>query len=93
MNSNSLSPVLTRKARAAATLHARPAAHLVQAIQHFDAELALVHDQVRANAKSILDILALAIQEGDWLVLEAGGADAAAALEILAGLFASGFEE
>jgi phosphotransferase system HPr (HPr) family protein len=84
--------VLTCTVRAASTLHARPAARLVQAIQDFDAELVLVRDKARADAKSILDILALSIQEGDWLEIEAAGADAGAALEVLSGLFASGFE-
>ena len=86
------SPVLTCTVRAASALHARPAARLVQAIQDFEAELALIRDQARADARSILDILALSIQEGDWLEIEAGGADADAALEVLSGLFTSGFE-
>ena len=84
--------VLTCTVRAASTLHARPAARLVQAIQDFDAELALIRDKARADAKSILDILALSIQEGDWLEIEANGPDARAALEVLSGVFTSGFE-
>jgi phosphotransferase system HPr (HPr) family protein len=79
--------------RAASTLHARPVAQLVQAVQVFDAELVLVRDAIRADAKSILDILTLSIQEGDWLEIEASGADADAALEVLARLFTSGFGE
>jgi len=86
------SPVLTCTVRAASTLHARPAACLVQAIQHFDAELVLVCDKDRANANSILEILALSIQEGDWLEIEASGTDADAALGVLSRLFTSGFE-
>ena len=89
---NAGASVLTCTVRAASTLHARPAARLVQAIQDFDAELALIRDKARADAKSILDILALSIQEGDWLEIEAGGPDARAALEVLAGVFTSGFE-
>ena len=89
---NVCSPVLTCTVRAASTLHARPAARLVQAIQNFDAELVLIRDKARADAKSILDILALSIQEGDWLDIEACGADAVAALEVLSGLFTSDFE-
>jgi len=64
----------------------------VQAIQDFDADLVLIRDTARADAKSILDILALSIQEGDWLENEACGADADAALEVLSGLFTSDFE-
>jgi phosphocarrier protein len=85
------SSVLTCTVRAVATVHARPATHLVQAIQDFDAEIVLVRDSARADAKSILDILALSIQEGDWLEIEASGADAGAVLEVLSRLFASGF--
>jgi len=90
---NAFSPVLTCTVRAASTLHARPAAYLVRAVQAFDAELVLIRDKTRADAKSILDILALSIQEGDWLEVEASGVDAGAALEVLSGFFASGCEE
>ena len=93
MNGKNTAFVRTCTLRAASTLHARPAAHLVQAVQRFDAELVLIHGKDRADAKSILDILSLSIQEGDWLEVEASGIDAAAALEVLSRLFASGFEE
>ena len=86
------SSVLTCTVRAASALHARPASRLVQAIQDFEAELVLIRDKARADAKSILDILALSIQEGDWVEVEASGVDARAALEVLSGLFTSDFE-
>jgi phosphotransferase system HPr (HPr) family protein len=88
---NPCSPLLTCTVRVASTLHARPAARLVQAIQDFDAELVLIRDKARADAKSILDILALSIQEGDRLEIEACGADADAALEVVSELFTSNF--
>jgi phosphotransferase system HPr (HPr) family protein len=91
-NDNARPLARTCSARAASTLHARPAARLVQAIQAFDAALVLIRGKARAAAKSILDILALSIQEGDWLEIVAVGADADAALEVLSGLFASDFE-
>ena len=84
--------MLTCTVRAASTLHARPAAHLVQAMRNFDAELVLIRGEARADARSILDILAFSIQDGDWLEVEASGVDAGAALEVLSRLFASGFE-
>ena len=87
------SAVRTCAVRAASTLHARPAARLVQAVQDFDAELVLIRDKARANAKSILDILSLSIQQGDRIEVEADGADADAALEVLSALFRSGFME
>ncbi|MDR0466448.1 MAG: HPr family phosphocarrier protein [Deltaproteobacteria bacterium] len=88
-SNNACSTVRTCTVRAVFTLHARPAARLVLAVQDFDAELALIRGKARADAKSILDILALSIQEGDWLEIEAGGADADAALEVLSGMFTS----
>ena len=91
-SSNICSPVLSCTVRAVSTLHARPAARLVQAIQDFDAELVLIRDKAQADAKSILDILALSIQKGDWLEIEACGPDADAALEVLSELFRSNFE-
>jgi phosphotransferase system HPr (HPr) family protein len=92
--SSKVSPSILRcTARAASALLARPAARLVRAVQDFDAELVVIRDTARADAKSILDILSLSIREGDWLEIEARGADADAALEILSGLFASGFEQ
>jgi len=93
LNKGCNKPPLTCAVRAVTTLHARPAARLVQAMQHFDADLVLVRNKTRADARSILDILALSIQEGDWIELEGSGSDAGAALEVLSSLFSSGFAD
>lgn len=67
-------------------LHARPAGALVRAAAAFAAEIFVSANGRRANAKSILDILALGAEEGAELVIDASGADAAEAADHLAEL-------
>jgi phosphotransferase system HPr (HPr) family protein len=65
-------------------LHARPAGSLVRAAAVFAAEVYVSANGRRANAKSILDVLALGAEGGTELVIEASGEDAVAAAEHLA---------
>jgi phosphotransferase system HPr (HPr) family protein len=67
-------------------LHARPAGALVRAAAAFSAEIFVSANGRRANAKSILDILALGAEGGAELVIDASGADAAEAAGHLAEL-------
>ena len=65
-------------------LHARPAGVLVRAASVFEADVFVSANGRRANAKSILDILALGAEGGVELLIDASGEDAAAAAEQLA---------
>jgi phosphotransferase system HPr (HPr) family protein len=65
-------------------LHARPAGTLVRAASAFSADVFVSANGRRANAKSILDILALGAEGGVELVIDASGDDAAEAAEHLA---------
>lgn len=65
-------------------LHARPAGALVRAAAAFAAEVFVRANGRSANAKSILDVLALGAEAGTELVIAASGEDAAAAAEHLA---------
>ena len=65
-------------------LHARPAGSLVRAAAAFAAEVYVSANGRRANAKSILDVLALGAEGGTELAIEASGEDAVAAAEHLA---------
>ena len=65
-------------------LHARPAGSLVRAAAAFAAEIFVSANGRRANAKSILDVLALGAEGGAELVIAASGDDAVAAAEHLA---------
>ena len=67
-------------------LHARPAGALVRAAATFQADVVVCVDGRRANAKSILDVLALGAEAGTELVIVASGEDAVAAAEHLASL-------
>ena len=65
-------------------LHARPAARLAQEAQHFSSDIQIQSDNGTADAKSMLDILSLAISAGCSLTLLARGDDAREALTALA---------
>jgi len=74
-------------------LHARPAAMVVRAAGEFDAEVFLIKDGVRINAKSIMGVMMLAAEFGSTIRIEAEGPDAAGAVEAVAAVFASKFGE
>ena len=67
-------------------LHARPAGAFVRAAAQFDANLTVAANGRRANAKSILEVLALGAKGGTVLILSASGDDAAEAVDHLAAL-------
>ncbi len=76
-------------------LHLRAAGVLVQAAGRFTSEITLERDGgsgQRANAKSIMSVLALAAARGTELVVEAEGSDAERAVEALCALIDRGFE-
>lgn len=74
-------------------LHARPASRLAQTAGRFVSDISIRHGDVVANAKSVLGVMTLAAGVGSSLELDATGADAAAALDALADLFARGFDD
>ena len=67
-------------------LHARPAGDFVRAAVQFPAEISVVANGKSANAKSILEILALGALGGTELVIAASGDRAAEAADHLAGI-------
>jgi phosphotransferase system HPr (HPr) family protein len=64
-------------------LHARPAAQLVRTAVGFSAQITVAVDGREANAKSLLDVLALGATAGTPLRLAASGQDADVALDAL----------
>ncbi|RMF12921.1 MAG: HPr family phosphocarrier protein [Candidatus Dadabacteria bacterium] len=71
-------------------LHARPANRVAQLANRYEAQIWLVRDGIRINAKSLLGILTLACPSGTELLVEAEGPDAAEAVAAMEVLFASG---
>jgi len=67
-------------------LHARPAGIFVQNTKGFQCSITLSKNGKQVNAKSILSVLTLGVEQGDRVVLHAEGEDAQAAVDKLATL-------
>jgi phosphocarrier protein HPr len=74
-------------------LHARAAARFVQTASRFQASIRVTRGDRTVDGKSIMGILLLAAARGTVLTIAAEGPDAAAALNELCALVASGFGE
>ena len=70
-------------------LHARPAAQFVRTAVAFTSQIAVAVNGREANAKSLLDVLALGAEGGTPLRLTARGDDAPLALDALRDLVAA----
>ena len=73
-------------------LHARPAEMLARLAMGYQAQIDLVLDGHRIDAKSILNILTLGAAHGSELFVEARGADAREAVDALTRLVESDFD-
>ena len=65
-------------------MHARPAEMFVRRAQQFQSKIAIVRDDYRIEAKSIMNLLTLGAAQGTELTLEAEGSDAQEAIDALA---------
>lgn len=74
-------------------LHARPARLLVQTAARFQSQIQVHCKQKVANAKSFVSILKLEAEQGDTIVVQAEGEDAAQAIEALTDLVQRNFDE
>lgn len=72
-------------------LHARPAARIVEVSHRFVSQIELIKGSQRVNAKSIMEIMTLAAEQGTLLIVETKGPDAADAVTALDDLFARDF--
>ena len=74
-------------------LHARPATFFIQKANTYKSSIWVECGDRRANAKSLLGVLSLAIVSGTNITLIADGPDEAEALDGLSELVNSGFTE
>ena len=74
-------------------IHARPAGKISQEAQRYQAQVILKANEMEADAKSILDILALAAPQGTELVIRTQGPDAAQAKQGVIKIFDDLFGE
>jgi len=72
-------------------LHLRPAKLLSESAQRFSCEIHVLFGDRIANAKSILELFALAAIHGSLLVFEASGQDSSEALDCLEELIVNKF--
>ncbi|MDR1389892.1 MAG: HPr family phosphocarrier protein [Treponema sp.] len=76
-----------------AGIHARPAALIVQEAKDFNCEIFLERNDDRINGKSIMGIITLGAAYGSEIKLIAEGPDEQNAVETIAHLFETKFEE
>lgn len=74
-------------------LHARAAAKFVKLAGEFDTELTVAKDGMEVSGRSIMGLMMLAAAPGTVIELRAHGQQAEKALEAMAALVASGFDE
>jgi phosphotransferase system HPr (HPr) family protein len=74
-------------------LHARPAALFVQTATAHQSKITVTNGEKSGNAKSILGILALGVQQNDKITIHADGPDETEALTALTKLIEDNFGE
>lgn len=74
-------------------LHARAAAKLAKATQAFKAEISVAHEELEADARSILSLISLGCAYNSKVVLQAAGEDARDALSTLSAIIENKFGE
>ena len=74
-------------------LHARAAAKLINLAHRFESDILIGRGENEVNGKSILGLLTLAAHKGAWVTLKANGSDEDQAIEGIAKLIESKFEE
>ena len=74
-------------------LRARPATFFIQTANSYRSSIWVEREDRRVNAKSLLGVLSLGIVKGTTITLIADGADETEALDGLAALIDTGFNE
>jgi phosphotransferase system HPr (HPr) family protein len=74
-------------------LHARPAALFVQAAMQHQSKITVTNGEKSGNAKSIMGILALGVQQNDKITINADGPDEMEAVVALTKLVEDNFGE
>ncbi len=73
-------------------IHARPAALIVETASKYESLITFVKDGMRANAKSIMNVMLLAAEPGARILVEAEGSDESEALAAIEDLFTDKFK-
>ncbi|MBA2876066.1 HPr family phosphocarrier protein [Thermaerobacillus caldiproteolyticus] len=73
-------------------LHARPAADFVKKVNQYKSKVELVKGEKRINAKSILNLMSIAVKEGQTIKVIIDGEDEKEALAFVESFLQSGKE-
>lgn len=73
-------------------LHARPAAYFVKKVNQYKSKVELVKGEKRINAKSILNLMSIAVKEGQTIKVIIDGEDEKEALAFVESFLQSGKE-
>ena len=93
MNAEEPASSRTAEIRNLRGLHARAAARFVKCASQFRAEVTVRKDNLSADGKSMLGLMALSASLGTVVLIEASGPEAAAAVAALGQLIDEGFGE
>ena len=93
MNADEAACSRTAEIRNLRGLHARAAARFVKCASQFRAEVTVRKDNLSADGKSMLGLMALSASLGTVVLIEASGPEAAAAVAALGQLIDEGFGE
>ncbi len=74
-------------------LHARPAAAFVSTAKKFQSNITVAKGETKVNAKSILSVLTLGVNQNTPITIRAEGADEQEAVKALTELVAKNFGE
>ncbi len=74
-------------------LHARASAALAKEASNFQSKITVAHEEVSADAESVMDMLMLTAYQGCAVTVTAEGPDAQAALEAVSTLIENRFGE
>ena len=64
-------------------LHARPSAEIVKIVRKYNSELRIIKDDIEVDGSSIMELMTLAAEKGQKLILKADGEDGKELLDIL----------
>lgn len=74
-------------------LHARPASMLVEEAENYESQVQIIYNDQEINAKSIMGIMSLGINQSEEITIAAEGEDEAEAVTGLVNLITTGFGE
>ena len=74
-------------------LHARPASIIAKMVQNYQSKVFISYKDREVDARSMMNILMLAIQESSWITIAVDGDDAEEVFALLTSAFESGFGE